>query len=330
MIQFPNNRLTYTGKQGPVYDNDGQNAINNLYSAVNMLLGLSPTGFAILSGFAVVGNTGGNNIFGPGYFYLNGIIYYSSTITEGQCLVPNITQINNAQFSDGVSRNTYQIYGSTTSNTATGSTSPLFTNNMDSYRLNLTVLNNLISALQSSVSGLTSSKADKVSGATNNHFAALNASGDLIDSGDNAASFDAAGAASTAQIAAIAAAEAYTDGKFGSGVGAFTPDSNYKSGTITCNYLLVNGRYIVTITFENILTNTADEVGSEQILGQLPPSLAPTVEIMMKAVYVTNISDNTNYQNYFRIFNSGGTCLIKVMQTRSTSIGIYGTITYIV
>ena len=326
MIQFPNNRLTYTGKQGPVYDNDGQNAINGLFSAINMLLGLSPTGFAILSGFVYSSGS-----YGSGYFYLNGVIYYfAGGITSGQCLVPNITQINNAQFSDGVSRNTYQIFGSTTSSTASGSTSPLFTSNMDSYRLNLTVLNNLISALQSSVSGLTSSKADKVSGATNNNFAALNGSGDLIDSGDNAASFDAAGAASTAQSAAIAAAEAYTDGKFGSGVGAFTPDSNYNSGTITCNYLLVNGRYIVTITFENILTHTADENGSEQTLGQLPPSLAPTVEVMMKAVYVTHISDNTNYQNYFRIFNSGGTCLIKVMQTRSTSIGIYGTITYIV
>ena len=183
MIQFPNNRLTYTGKQGPVYDNDGQNAINGLFSAINMLLGLSPTGFAILSGFAVAGNTGGNNIFGAGYFYLNGIVYYSSTITAGQCLVPTITQINNAQFSDGVSRYTYQTYGSTNSNTATGSTSPLFTNNMDSYRLNLTVLNNLITALQSSVSSLSSGKADKVSGAINNNFAALNGSGDLIDSG---------------------------------------------------------------------------------------------------------------------------------------------------
>jgi hypothetical protein len=140
MIQFPNNRLTYTGKQGPVYDNDGQNAINNLYSAVNMLLGLSPTGFAILSGFIYSSGS-----YGSGYFYLNGVIYYfAGSITSGQCLVPNVTQINNAEFSDGVLRNTYQIFGSTTSSTASGSSSPLFTSNMDSYRLNLTVLNNLI------------------------------------------------------------------------------------------------------------------------------------------------------------------------------------------
>jgi hypothetical protein len=143
MIQFPNNRLTYTGKKGPVYDNDGQNAINNLYSAVNMLLGLSPTGFAILSGFVYSSGS-----YGSGYFYLNGFIYYfAGGITSGQCLVPNVTQINNVQFSDGISRNTYEVYGSTTSNTATGSTSPLFTNNMDSYRLNLTVLNNLLQSI---------------------------------------------------------------------------------------------------------------------------------------------------------------------------------------
>ena len=144
MIQYPNNRLTYTGKQGPVYDNDGQNAINNLYSAINMLLGLSPTGFAILSGFVYSSGS-----YGSGYFYLNGVIYYfAGGITSGQCLVPNVTQINNAEFSDGVSRNTYQIFGSTTSSTASGSTSPLFTSNMDSYRLNLTVLNaNILSIL---------------------------------------------------------------------------------------------------------------------------------------------------------------------------------------
>ena len=88
MIQFPNNRLTYTGQQGPVYDNDGQNAINNLYAAINMLLGLSSTGFAILSGFAVTGYVEGNNTYGSGYFYLNGVIYYSGGVIAGECLVP--------------------------------------------------------------------------------------------------------------------------------------------------------------------------------------------------------------------------------------------------
>ena len=291
MIQFPNNRLTYTGKQGPVYDNDGQNAINGLFSAINMLLGLSPTGFAILSGFAVVGNTGGNNIFGPGYFYLNGIVYYSSTITEGQCLVPNITQINNAQFSDGVSRNTYQIYDSTTSNTVTGSTSPLFTYNMDSYRLNLTVLNNLITALQSSVSSLSSGKADKVSGATNNNFAALNGSGDLIDSGDNASSFDAAGTAA---------------GLMTKNTSIYTPVTVAGlTMTVNCSALTLNGNKIINFYATISYTSSIPSVANYIKIGSIAAGFIPSQDIYADVIIANDSNSDGQHLNGMKIQANG-------------------------
>ena len=338
MIQFPNNRLTYTGQQGPVYDNDGQNAINNLYAAINMLLGLSSTGFAILSGFAVTGNVGGNDTFGPGYFYLNGVVYYSAGVSAGQCLVPSITQINNALFADGNLRYTYEIYNSVTSNTATSATSPLLTNNIDPYRLNLTVLNTLFNDLNENLIttiynvGL---KADKVIGGASGNFVALNGSGDIVDSGKNNATYDLAGSASAAQAAALIAAE----GLFTSGVGSFTPASNFKSGTVTCNYIGLNGLTVVTIILNNILTNQGDNTGlgtpgtnfnsaGEQKLGSINPTIAPPTDIYIKPTYIgSQFSDTSQDQNYIHIDNGGN---ISCVSVKSASHGMYAIITFIV
>lgn len=337
MIQFPNNRLTYTGQQGPVYDNDGQNAINNLYAAINMLLGLSPTGFAILSGFAVTGNEGGNNIYGPGYFYLNGVIYYSAGVTEGQCLVPSITQINNALFADGNLRYIYEIYNSVTSNTATSATSPLLTNNIDSYRLNLTVLNTLFNDLNETLITTMANvglKADKVIGGASGNFVALNGSGDIVDSGNNNATYDLAGSASAAQAEALIAAK----GLFTSGVGAFTPASNFQSGTVICNYISLNGLTVVTIILNNIITNQVDGTGlgtpgtnfnsdGEQILGSISPTIAPPTDIYIKPTFIgTEFSDTSQDLNYIHIDNGGNISCVNL----ASSLGMYAIITFIV
>lgn len=58
---------------------------------------------------------------------------------------------------------------------------------------------------------LSGGKADKVSGATNGNLAALDANGNLKDSGKKATDFDAAGAATTAE----SNAKAYADGLAG-------------------------------------------------------------------------------------------------------------------
>lgn len=137
-MDFPNNRLTYSGKKGPIFDDEIQNALNGLYKSVNLLLGLGPTDFAILSGFTYTPGTPGS--YSGGFVYMSGVIYYCDAgVNVGQYLIPSISQIENKPHSDGVSRYVYQVFYAVASNTSGSGGSPIFTTTMDNYRLNISL-----------------------------------------------------------------------------------------------------------------------------------------------------------------------------------------------
>jgi hypothetical protein len=130
-IQFPNNRLTYTGKAGPIFDTDIENLTQNLLQMVNILLGLPSNGFAILQGF-----TYASGAYSSGFVYMNGVIYYCTGLVENKYLAPNPTGAFSKLHNDLVSRNTYTIYNAVQNDTAVGGM-PQFVGNMDQYRISI-------------------------------------------------------------------------------------------------------------------------------------------------------------------------------------------------
>jgi hypothetical protein len=145
-IQSPNNRLTYTGKAGPIFDTDIENLTQNLLEMVNVLLGLPSNGFAILSGFAY-----GSGTYGPGFVYMNGVIYYSAAvIAENKYLAPNPTDEFSKLHSDLISRYTYRVYLAIQSDTSVGGI-PQFVGNMNAYRISSYLINNTLTNLINSL-----------------------------------------------------------------------------------------------------------------------------------------------------------------------------------
>lgn len=138
-IQFPNNRLTPASLGKPVFATDIQNLTENLLEAMNILLGLPADGFAILSGFVYA-----SSAYGPGYVYMNGVIYYCAGLAETKYLAPDPTDTESKLHNpDGNSYNTYRIYYAIESNSPVGGM-PQFSGDMNQYRLDLTTINTTI------------------------------------------------------------------------------------------------------------------------------------------------------------------------------------------
>lgn len=134
MITFPSFRLTYTGFKGPVFDDEIKNALESIHTGMIDLLGLDPSEFAIISGLG--GTSGGT--YAAGIVHLGGRLYYSANeIAPGQYLIPSTSNYYSKPHGDGISRNTYKTYYALVSNTADTGHSPIFTGNMDSYRISV-------------------------------------------------------------------------------------------------------------------------------------------------------------------------------------------------
>jgi hypothetical protein len=141
-MYFPFNRKTYPGIKGPLFDDEIQNAMNGLYTLANAILGLGPSDFAILSGFSYTSGSPGH--YSGGLVYMSGKIYYSvGGVNVGQYLAPITTSIENKPHGDGVSRDTYEEYLADFSNIPATGGSPIFTTNMDAYRLSILLAKNV-------------------------------------------------------------------------------------------------------------------------------------------------------------------------------------------
>jgi hypothetical protein len=136
LFQWPFKRKHYAGLGNPRFVDDIVAANEAVIDGLKAITGLSNTDFAIISGLDyTAGSPSGT--YAPGIFYLNGSFYFIGTgFSEGLYVAPNPTDTMSQPFSDGNSRNIYQLlYGQSTSS-PTGA-SPVFSGDMNSYRLGL-------------------------------------------------------------------------------------------------------------------------------------------------------------------------------------------------
>lgn len=137
LIQFPFVRLSYPNIDNPFYSQDIVSANQEALASITAITGLGNSDFAIFSGLNYIEVVSGINYYTAGIFFLNGIWYYQSEdFDEGLRLKANITGIMPYAFTDAVERNLYQVnYGQSTSSPT--SASPIFTGNMNAYRMDL-------------------------------------------------------------------------------------------------------------------------------------------------------------------------------------------------
>jgi hypothetical protein len=157
LIQFPFIRQSRALIDNPLYIQDITAANQQILDAITACAGLGTTDFAIVGG--LVYTSGTPNFYTPGFFYLNGTWYYiASNFNEGQYLTPNITGIMPYTFNDAVVADIYDVNYATTSGSPTGNT-PLFSGNMNQYRIdNKTLLATLVSQ-QAEITALQSATA---------------------------------------------------------------------------------------------------------------------------------------------------------------------------
>jgi hypothetical protein len=140
---FPGKRKQYIGPNNPRFVSDIVNTDENLLIAMQSILGLGNTDFAIISGFDYTPGSPGT--YSTGIVFMNGVFYLSNSIlTEGFYLSPNVTDTLMKNFSDGTARNIYTVNYCVSSNVSVGGM-PVFSGNMNQYRLNTKTVNqNLI------------------------------------------------------------------------------------------------------------------------------------------------------------------------------------------
>jgi hypothetical protein len=142
LLQWPFKRKQYAGIDNPRFVSDVVAANESVLDGLKSLAGLSDTDFAIISGLEFTG-TG----YTPGVFFLNGTFYYIQNSFNAGLYVIGAPQDTMAQpFGDGNNRNIYTIqYGVSTSSPTDAS--PVFTGDMNQYRIGAKQLRNNISAL---------------------------------------------------------------------------------------------------------------------------------------------------------------------------------------
>lgn len=152
LIPFPFQRNEYPGVGNPRFVSDIVAANQAVIDGIKAITGLSNTDFAIISGLDFVSGT--PNSYTIGIFYLNGLFYsMDAPFSEGLYLAPNPTNIMPKPFEDGVSREIYKTYNGMATANPTGAT-PVFSGNMNAYRIGLKSLSGYIASIQSVISSL--------------------------------------------------------------------------------------------------------------------------------------------------------------------------------
>lgn len=140
LIQFPFIRQSRALIDNPLYIQDITAADQQILDAITAIAGLGPSDFAIFGGLTYVVAVSGPNYYLPGTFYLNGTWYYMpADFDEGLYLAPNVTGIMPYTFSDAITADIYDVNYAQQSASPSGNT-PLFSGNMNQYRLDLKTL----------------------------------------------------------------------------------------------------------------------------------------------------------------------------------------------
>lgn len=149
-FQIPYIRKSYPALGNPVF-------VDDLVAVYQLIFGMFAaqydgfgTNFAIVSGFEYNPSPGPGSaaFYNPGILYLQGaFMYVTGTLSEGLAIAPVSQDINPQPFSDTNSRNTYTLLQGESSSATTGLVTPIFTGNMNPYRMNLAVHNAFIVSL---------------------------------------------------------------------------------------------------------------------------------------------------------------------------------------
>jgi len=144
LINWPFKRKQYSGLTNPLYVSDIVAANEAVIDAMKSMGGFAATGFAILLGMAYdsIAHT-----YTAGVFYLNGSFYSVAAFNEGVYLIGGSTDIKISPFPDTTTKPIYTSFAGTTTSNPSGA-SPIFSGNMDLYRLSLSKLKTDLVAVQ--------------------------------------------------------------------------------------------------------------------------------------------------------------------------------------
>ena len=152
LFNWPFTRKSYAGIENPIYVSDTQAATEAAIQSVKALAGLNDTDFAIITGLDYT--AGVPNTYTSGIYYLNGVFYYQQAVfDEGFYLTSNFTDELLESFTDGTPRYIYTVQYSTTSASPTNNT-PVFSGNMNAYRIGSKYVAAAVLALQAIANGL--------------------------------------------------------------------------------------------------------------------------------------------------------------------------------
>jgi hypothetical protein len=153
LIQWPFKRKEYPGLGNPRFVSDIVAANEATIDAMKAITGLGSVDFAIITGLDFTPGSP-NGTYSAGVFYLNDNFYYiGAPFGEGLYLAPNPTDVMPQPFSDGNSRLTYTLLGGISTSNPTGAT-PLFSGDMNAYRIGLKSAKNSILAIQATIATL--------------------------------------------------------------------------------------------------------------------------------------------------------------------------------
>ena len=145
---------TYVVVGGSITYNATIYAVGSTFTVVTGVttFATSSGGYVVSNDFFIIAGLdyvmGVSNTFNPGIFYLQGQFYIIGTaFAEGLYLSPNPTDTMSQLFGDGNSRNIYTLMQAITTSTSSGTTTPIFSGNMNAYRIGAKYTNTLIQSL---------------------------------------------------------------------------------------------------------------------------------------------------------------------------------------
>lgn len=150
LFQWPFKRKQYPGINNPRFVGDVVASNEAVLDGLMYLTGLSATDFAIIWGLEHILPA---DTYNPGVIYLNGNFYYvRGTFAANLYLAPQTEDTMIQPFGDGTPRKIYQLLYAIPSAGSTPTTSPIFTGEMNQYRLGLKTLNSNIQAILTTLS----------------------------------------------------------------------------------------------------------------------------------------------------------------------------------
>lgn len=151
IFNFPFKRKQYEGIDNPRFVSDIVAANELTLDGLKAICGLGLNDFAIISGFDFI--QGVQNSYNPGIFYLAGKFYLCSVIfNENLYLSPSTVNTLTKAFSNGTTKEIYELNQALPVSVSLPINTPIFSGNMNSYRISNIYLSSVIKGLQSLIS----------------------------------------------------------------------------------------------------------------------------------------------------------------------------------